>query len=508
MRRGVSLLIFVLSLAALAAATARADTPTTATTTTTPAPAYTPLASAPLPTRCVGAGIAVIREPRLATVALATPASALGLSDYPAATPLLTFDSATANGSTCRTGAVTLNDVSLFGGAVTATSVQATDGTGAVTGLEVVGGSVTAKAGQSVAVGSWGLLRLGAKAGRLSAPLALELLKAHASLPKGTTIYLAFGAARQPVVKTKPPAKTTTSQAHSTQHAAKRRKRKKGPPQPLKQTPGLGLKASHYVFPIDDGASYGDTYGANRSDVYDGWHHGDDLFAPLGTPVVAVANGKLTFVGWDSLGGWRIWLTDAKGNSFYYAHLSGYSRRILHHRHVKAGQVIGFLGRTGDAFTTTPHLHFEVHPHELLKLGYDGAVDPTSYLHEWRVEKLPAAAIPQPARLRAPTGTPTQEAAVVWKQLMSARHLLPDGEPAVAFASVTRRPFPGSQEVSARVASRPRQIAAVSTAAQVASANDGPWPLLVLALTLVASVFGALFSVRRRRRRPSRTPLH
>lgn len=506
MRRGVSLLIFVLLGAALAAATARADTGT-ATTTTTP-PAYTPLASAPLPTRCVGAGIAVIREPKLATVALATPASALGLSDYPAATPLLTFDSATASGSTCRTGAVTLNGVSLFGGAVTATSVQATDGKGAVTGLEVVGGSVTAKAGQSVAVGSWGLLLLGAKTGRLSAPLALELLKAHATLPKGTMIYLAFGAVRQPVVKTKPAAKTTTPQAHSTQHAAKRHKRKNGTPQPLKQTPGLGLKASHYVFPIDRGASYGDTYGANRSDVYDGWHHGDDLFAPLGTPVVAVADGKLTFVGWDSLGGWRIWLTDAKGNSFYYAHLSGYSRWILHHRRVKAGEVLGFLGRTGDAFTTTPHLHFEVHPHELLKLGYDGAVDPTSYLHEWRVEKLPAAEIPQPARLRAPKGTPTQEAAVVWKQLMSARHLLPNGEPAVAFASVTRRPFPASQELSAQVAAHSRRIAAASTVSDVMPINEGPWPPLVLALTLAASLFGALYSVRRRRRRPSRTPLH
>jgi hypothetical protein len=52
--------------------------------------------------------------------------------------------------------------------------------------------------------------------------------------------------------------------------------------QPLTAVPGLGYKPSHYVFPIDGGASYVDTYGANRNDIYDGWHHGDDLFAPSG----------------------------------------------------------------------------------------------------------------------------------------------------------------------------------------------------------------------------------
>src|SRR5258708_36932477 len=109
-----------------------------------------------------------------------------------------------------------------------------------------------------------------------------------------------------------------------------------------------------------------DTYGANRNDIYDGWHHGDDLFAPLGTPVLAVANGTLSPIGWDKLGGWRLWVTDGKGNSFYYAHLAGYSRRILHHRQVTAGPGIGFLRRTGDAFTTTPPLPFELHPHPLL----------------------------------------------------------------------------------------------------------------------------------------------
>src|SRR5581483_11496040 len=113
---------------------------------------------------------------------------------------------------------------------------------------------------------------------------------------------------------------------HSTKHANKPRVA-----QPLTVAPSLGYRPRHYVFPVDGGASYIDTYGANRNDIYDGWHHGDDLFAPLGTPVVAVANGTLALVGWNELGGWRLWLTDRKGNSYYYAHLAGYARWILTH---------------------------------------------------------------------------------------------------------------------------------------------------------------------------------
>jgi hypothetical protein len=54
---------------------------------------------------------------------------------------------------------------------------------------------------------------------------------------------------------------------------------------------------------------------------------------------------------------------------------------------VKAGQVIGFMGNTGDAQATPYHLHFEVHPVSFLYLGYDGAVDPTPYLRGWKHEQ-------------------------------------------------------------------------------------------------------------------------
>jgi len=51
---------------------------------------------------------------------------------------------------------------------------------------------------------------------------------------------------------------------------------------------------------------------------------------------------------------------------------------------VRAGDVLGFVGNTGDAQGTPYHLHFEVHPVGLLGLGYDGAVDPTTYLDSWK----------------------------------------------------------------------------------------------------------------------------
>jgi hypothetical protein len=138
-----------------------------------------------------------------------------------------------------------------------------------------------------------------------------------------------------------------------------------------------------------------------RSDVPGNWHHGDDLFAPLGTPVVAVANGTIFAVGWNRVGGWRLWLVDHSGNDFYYAHLSGYTTLARNNRSVRRGDVIGFVGNTGDAFTTLPHLHFEVHPTGLLYLGYDGAVDPTTYLRSWsspgRVKVLPPVQLPDGA---------------------------------------------------------------------------------------------------------------
>jgi hypothetical protein len=151
-------------------------------------------------------------------------------------------------------------------------------------------------------------------------------------------------------------------------------------PPPLQHS----ITAQGYVFPVYGPSGYGDTFGAFRGDVPGGWHHGDDIFAPLGAPVLAVASGVVFSVGPNPIGGNRLWLQDAAGNQYYYAHLSAYTPLARDGTHVQAGDVLGFVGNTGDAAGGPYHLHFEVHPASLLFLGYDGAVDPTPYLDAWK----------------------------------------------------------------------------------------------------------------------------
>jgi murein DD-endopeptidase MepM/ murein hydrolase activator NlpD len=146
---------------------------------------------------------------------------------------------------------------------------------------------------------------------------------------------------------------------------------------PRRVAPPVAIPANAgYVFPVAGGASFTDDYGAPRAGT--GWHHGNDLFADRGTPVVAVADGTLSRVGVNTLGGNRVWLTDDRGNAFYYAHLSAYAPEALEGARVRAGQVIGFVGDTGQAITTPPHLHFEIHP------GDGDSVDPYPYLLAWQ----------------------------------------------------------------------------------------------------------------------------
>jgi hypothetical protein len=182
--------------------------------------------------------------------------------------------------------------------------------------------------------------------------------------------------------------------------------KKKGP---LVRLPPGGivprLTANRYVFPIYGPAAFVDTFGAGRADT--GWHHGEDIFAPMGAPILAVADGTLFQVGWNDIGGNRFWLRDELGNEFYFAHLSAFSPLAVEGRHVRAGEVIGFVGNTGDAETTPPHLHFEIHPVGLLSLGYDGVVSAYPYLVAWKhLTDLDFAAIGLPRigwRSYAPT---------------------------------------------------------------------------------------------------------
>lgn len=140
-----------------------------------------------------------------------------------------------------------------------------------------------------------------------------------------------------------------------------------------------------YVFPVLGRSTYTDTWGAARASTGVP-HEGTDIFAPEGTPVVAPADGVIDRVGWNRVGGYRFWLNDEYGNSFYNAHLVAYSPLARDGAEVRAGDVIGFVGSTGDAEGTPDHLHFEVHP------GGGAPINPVRFLRAWlRGVAVPAA---------------------------------------------------------------------------------------------------------------------
>ena len=89
-------------------------------------------------------------------------------------------------------------------------------------------------------------------------------------------------------------------------------------------------------------------------------HEGVDIFAPRGTPVVAVTAARVEAVRTTRVGGRVVWLSDeARGLSYYYAHLD--EQRVRDGAWVAAGDTIGTVGNTGNAATTPPHLHFGVY---------------------------------------------------------------------------------------------------------------------------------------------------
>jgi murein DD-endopeptidase MepM/ murein hydrolase activator NlpD len=135
------------------------------------------------------------------------------------------------------------------------------------------------------------------------------------------------------------------------------------------------LPQGDYLFPVAGPVQFANDWGFARPGGRS--HEGIDLFAARGTPVVAVADGTLFNVGWNGLGGWRLWVRDTSGNGFYYAHLDAYSPAAVEGAAVTRGTVLGYVGDTGDARGTPPHLHFEIHP------GGGGPVPPYPIVTGW-----------------------------------------------------------------------------------------------------------------------------
>ena len=115
------------------------------------------------------------------------------------------------------------------------------------------------------------------------------------------------------------------------------------------------------------GSSFVDSWGAPRSGGRS--HQGVDMMAPYGTPIYAATAGSMTQSSSD-LGGNQAYVYAPNGDMTFYAHLQGYEGGG---RSVSAGELIGYVGDTGNA-TGTPHLHFEYHP------GGGAAVNPYPYV--------------------------------------------------------------------------------------------------------------------------------
>ena len=90
-------------------------------------------------------------------------------------------------------------------------------------------------------------------------------------------------------------------------------------------------------------------------------HEGQDIFAPKGTPILSATNGFIYRIGENNLGGQTVSVIGSGGRVYYYAHLDAYARGIEVGDRVTTRTVLGYVGTTGNAQGTPPHLHFGVY---------------------------------------------------------------------------------------------------------------------------------------------------
>jgi peptidoglycan LD-endopeptidase LytH len=110
-----------------------------------------------------------------------------------------------------------------------------------------------------------------------------------------------------------------------------------------------------------------DTFGAPREG--ERLHQGQDIFAPRGTPVFSATEGYVWRIAETRLGGNTVSVLGAGGRIYYYAHLEGYAPDLAVGHRVTPETVLGYVGNTGNARGTPPHLHFGVYT-------MNGAINP------------------------------------------------------------------------------------------------------------------------------------
>jgi murein DD-endopeptidase MepM/ murein hydrolase activator NlpD len=113
-------------------------------------------------------------------------------------------------------------------------------------------------------------------------------------------------------------------------------------------------------------------------------HEGQDIFAPRGTRIFSATEGYVAKIGENSLGGQTVSVIGAGGRVYYYAHLEAYAPHLAEGDWVTPQTLLGFVGTTGNAAGTPPHLHFGVY-----QTG--GAMNPLPLLNDRPKESKPAA---------------------------------------------------------------------------------------------------------------------
>jgi hypothetical protein len=137
-------------------------------------------------------------------------------------------------------------------------------------------------------------------------------------------------------------------------------------------------------FPVAGNANWGDDWLEARFGPPFHLHQGTDIFAARGTPVRAPSDGVVRYED-GGLGGKSAYVTLRDGTFYYMAHLDSYSKKFSSGAAVKQGDIVGYVGDTGNAAGGATHCHFEVHPHG------GPAVNPKSILDGWLADAISGA---------------------------------------------------------------------------------------------------------------------
>ncbi len=119
-----------------------------------------------------------------------------------------------------------------------------------------------------------------------------------------------------------------------------------------------------------------DTWGGARSEGRS--HEGQDIFAPTGTPIYSGTNGFIYRIGENRLGGNTVVVVGSGGWRFYYAHLSTYAD-VREGQAVTPETLLGYVGNTGNAISTPPHLHLGIYTSEPKRCDWE-AINPLPFL--------------------------------------------------------------------------------------------------------------------------------